>query len=55
MSYSRLDSPTIDDNGRSVMARCSHKATRHILVTAWNRNVSVVMLGLQTTSDPEKG
>jgi hypothetical protein len=44
----RLDSPPIDDNGRSVVSDSSHEAAGHVLVTSRNSDVSVVVLGLRS-------
>jgi hypothetical protein len=46
MPNTGLDSTAIYNDGRSIVTGGCHEASRHILITARNRDVAVIMLGL---------
>lgn len=46
MAFTRLDGATINDDGWAVVSNGSDEATRHIFVTAWDRDITVVVLSL---------
>lgn len=45
MAGTRLDGPTVDDNSGTIVAHGSHETAWHVLVTSWDGDVAVIVLG----------
>jgi hypothetical protein len=45
LAISRLDGAAVDHDGRPVVARKGHDDAGHVLVTAWDGDAGVVVLG----------
>jgi len=46
MTNSSLYGTPIHNDSRTIVARSGHETTWHVLVTSWDRDISIVMLGL---------
>jgi hypothetical protein len=46
MAFTRLNGTTIYDDGWAVVSNSSDEATGHIFVTAWDGDITVVVLSL---------
>lgn len=47
VSDTGLDSPSVHDDGGTIVANCGHEAPWHVLVAPWYGNVAVVVLCLR--------
>jgi len=47
MTSPSLNGTPIHNDSGTVVACSGHKTTWHVLVTSWDRDISIVMLGLE--------
>ena len=46
MAFTGLNGATVDDDGWAVVSNSSYEATRHIFVTPWDGDITVIVLSL---------